>query len=191
MIIIDLLKFFACIPAREGVEDIFSNGRSNLPGYTELQEYIRTLPAPILPDIKSLVFDQSLEAVKRRVDKVPGTYLFVDFGEFSSDRNSSNSIEDTQRLAVTVAMKVSNSADIIEETLVSDNTLDLLSYVRAYMLAYKNKYSWLDMLSMKHSIVPFESKELNSIGWTLMFDVSASDWLDLKEKSMSYAKQLL
>lgn len=59
------------------------------------------------------------------------------------------------------------------------------------MLAYKNKYSWLDMLSMKHSIVPFESKELNSIGWTLMFDVSASDWLDLKEKSMSYAKQLL
>lgn len=191
MIIIDLLKFFACIPAREGVEDIFSNGRSNLPGYTELQEYIRTLPAPILPDIKSLVFGQSLEAVKRRVDKVPGTYLFVDFGEFSSDRNSSNSIEDTQRLAVTVAMKVSNSADIIEETLVSDNTLDLLSYVRAYMLAYKNKYSWLDMLSMKHSIVPFESKELNSIGWTLMFDVSASDWLDLKEKSMSYAKQLL
>ena len=189
MIIIDLLKFFAAIPNRDGVEDIFSNGRSKLPGYTELQEYIRQLPEPVLPDIKSLVFGQSLEAVKRRVDKVPGTYLFVDFGEFSSDRNSSNSIEDTQRLAVTVATKVSNSADIIEEALVSDNTLDLLNHVRAYMLAYKDKCSWLDMLSRKHSIVPFESKELNSIGWTLMFDAAASDWFNLKELSMSYARQ--
>lgn len=189
MIIIDLLKFFAAIPDRDGVEDIFSNGRSKLPGYTELQEYIRQLPEPVLPDIKSLVFGQSLEAVKRRVDKVPGTYLFVDFGEFSSDRNSSNSIEDTQRLAVTVATKVSNSADIIEEALVSDNALDLLNHVRAYMLAYKDKSSWLDMLSRKHSIVPFESKELNSIGWTLMFDAAASDWFNLKELSMSYARQ--
>ena len=189
MIIIDLLKFFAAIPDRDGVEDIFSNGRSKLPGYTELQEYIRQLPEPVLPDIKSLVFGQSLEAVKRRVDKVPGIYLFVDFGEFSSDRNSSNSIEDTQRLAVTVATKVSNSADIIEEALVSDNTLDLLNHVRAYMLAYKDKCSWLDMLSRKHSIVPFESKELNSIGWTLMFDAAASDWFNLKQLSMSYARR--
>ena len=45
------------------------------------------------------------------------------------------------------------------------------------------------MLSRKHSIVPFESKELNSIGWTLMFDAAASDWFNLKELSMSYARQ--
>lgn len=191
MIIIDLLKFFSCIPDRKGVNDIFLNGRSKLPRYTELKDYIYQLPEPVIPDIKYLVFGQSLEAVKRRVDKVSGVYLFVDFGEFSSDRNSNNSIEDTQRLAVTVAMKVSNSADIIEEVLVSDNTLDLLNHVRAFMLAYKDKCSWIDMLSRKHSIVPFESKELNSIGWTLMFDVSASDWFNLKEKSMSYAKQRL
>ena len=191
MIIIDLLKFFSCIPDRKGVNDIFLNGRSKLPEYTELKDYIYQLPEPVIPGIKYLVFGQSLEAVKRRVDKVSGVYLFVDFGEFSSDRNSNNSIEDTQRLAVTVAMKVSNSADIIEEVLVSDNTLDLLNHVRAFMLAYKDKCSWIDMLSRKHSIVPFESKELNSIGWTLMFDVSASDWFNLKEKSMSYAKQRL
>lgn len=85
-------------------------------------------------------------------------------------------------------MKITNSADIVEEVLVSDITLDLLNHVRAYMLAHKNKEPWLDMLSKKHSIVPFESKELNSIGWTLMFDASASDWFNLKELSMSYAK---
>lgn len=187
MIILDLLKFFAVIPDRNGVNDIFLNGRSNLPQYMELQEYVRQLPEPVLPGIQSLVFGQSLEAVKRRVDKLSGTYLFVDFGEFDSDRNSNNSIEDTQRLAITVATKVTNSADIVEEALISDTALDLLNHVRAYMLSHKNKEPWLDMLSRKHSIVPFESKELNSIGWTLMFDASASDWFNLKEITMSYA----
>lgn len=189
MIVLDLLKFFAIIPHRDGVNDIFLNGRSKFPEYLELQEYVRSLPEPVLPEIQSLVFGQSMDAVKRRVDKVSGTYLFVDFGELSSDYNSNNSIEDTQRLAVTVATKVSNSADIIEEVLISDTTLDLLNHVRAYMLAHKHKEPWLDMLSRKHSIVPFESKELNSIGWTLMFDAAASDWFNLKELTMSYARQ--
>lgn len=189
MIIVDLLKFFSRIPDGPGVNDIFINGRSKFPEYNELQDYIQNLPDSVIPGIKSLVFGQSLEAVKRRVDKLSGTYLFVDFGEFDSNRNSGNSIEDTQRLAVTVAMKITNSADIVEEVLASDITLDLLNHVRAYMLAHKNKEPWLDMLSKKHSIVPFESKELNSIGWTLMFDASASDWFNLKALTMSYVNE--
>ena len=70
MIIIDLLKFFAAIPDRDGVEDIFSNGRSKLPGYTELQEYISQLPEPVLPDIKhtfSSISENSLPIVIRAI----------------------------------------------------------------------------------------------------------------------------
>jgi hypothetical protein len=188
MIILDLLKFFSRLPSREGVNDIFTNGRSRFPEYLELQEYIRQLPPPVLPEIQSLVFGQSLEAVKRRVDKITGTYLFVDFGEFESERSGTNSIEDTQRLAVTLAMKVTNSADIVEEVLVSDKTLEILNHVRAYMIAYKDQCPWLELLSKRHSIIPFESKELNSIGWTLMFDMAASDWFNVKELTMSYVK---
>ena len=186
MIIIELLKYFAKMPEREGVLDVFANGRSTEDGYRELQRFVHLLSSPLVPGIQHFVFGQSLEAVKQRVNKVSGTYLFVDFGEFESSRDQRNSITDKQRLAVTVAKKMKNSADIIEEVLASDRCLHLLNDVRACMLADSQKHSWLKMMSDTHSIIPFESKDLNSIGWTLMFDAEASDWFDVKSRTSSF-----
>ncbi len=186
MIILELLKYFARMPERQGVLDIFANGRSEDEGYHELIQYIQQLPAPLVPGIRYFVFGQSLEAVKQRVNKVSGTYLFVDFGEFESSRDQRNSISDKQRLAVTIAKKMKNSADIIEEVLASDRCLSLINQVRAYMLAESQNQSWLKLMSDNHSIIPFESKELNSIGWTLMFEAEASDWFEVKALSSSF-----
>ena len=188
MIILDLLKLFARIPARNGVLDIFANGHSSLNGYLDLQNYIHGLPEPLIPEIGSFVFGQSLEAVKQRINKVRGTYLFVDFGEFESSRNRQNSIEDRQRVAVTVAKKMGSSSDIIEEVLASDQCLGLINKVRACLLA--QQIPWLKLLSEQHSIIPLESKELSSVGWTLIFDITASDWFDLKLEISSFQKKM-
>lgn len=189
MIILDLLKYFAKFPHKDGVLDIFYNGTSQYPQYLELKEYVTMLPEALVPEIQSLVFGSSLESVKARVNKISGTYLFVDFGEFSCNRDIRNSIEDSQRLAVTVAVKTSSSADITEEAIASDMSLELLNQVRGCMLAdSEQRERWLEQLSSDHTIVPFEATDLSSIGWTLMFDISGSDWFNLKVVSRSFLK---
>ena len=189
MIILDLLKYFAKFPNKAGVLDIFHNGKSNYAQYAELKKYMESLPEGLVPEIRSFVFGSSLESVKARVNKISGTYLFVDFGEFSCSRDIRNSIEDSQRLAVTVAMKTTNSADITEEAIASDISLELLNKVRGCMLAdSEQRERWLEELSTEHTIVPFEAADLISIGWTLMFDISGSDWFNLKVVSRSFLK---
>lgn len=187
MIILDLLKYFAKFPHKDGVLDIFYNGTSQYPQYLELKEYVSSLPDSLVPEIQSLVFGSSLESVKARVNKITGSYLFVDFGEFSCSRDMRNSIEDSQRLAVTVAFKISTSSDIMEEAIVSDMSLQLLNQVRGCMLADSEQQErWLEKLSSDHTIVPFEAPDLSSVGWTLMFDISGSDWFNLKQVSRSF-----
>ena len=188
MIILDLLKFFSAFPDRDGVLDLFANGQSSLPGYRELQRFVHLLPAPLIPEIKYLVFGQSLEAVKSRVAKIGGTYMFVDFGEFSCQRDRQNNIKDTQRMAVTIAAKRGNAADCVEEALLSDLTLRLANEVRARMLTAPTQATWLQYLADSHTIVPFESKELTSLGWSIMFNIEASDWFDFKQLVLSFQK---
>ena len=73
--ILKLLKYFAQYPQKEGVISMFSNGASRFPQYSALLEYVKGLPAPFMPALENLVFGQSYDDVKRRVDDITGNYL--------------------------------------------------------------------------------------------------------------------
>ena len=128
--ILDLLRYFARFPKKEGVVSMFANGSSDFIQYAELLGYVKKLPEPIMPELENLVFGQSYDYVKKRVDNITGNYLFVDFGEFTSSRDTHNSILDSQKLAATIAMKVSDSADMVETAIASEITLSLLAELR-------------------------------------------------------------
>jgi len=182
--IIDLFSYFARFPDRAGVLNLFNNGASSLSGYATLLEEMNKLPeVSLLQDIKSYVFGQSFDAVKSRVDSISGTYLFVDFGEFNSQLNGSSSIVNTQKVACTVACKLPGSSDLVENAIASDNTLSLLAQLAAQLIkdAENHTVAWLSRRNMKvFDIIPFVAKELNSIGWTLMFSTESDDLFDLK-----------
>lgn len=180
--ILDLLKYFARFPKKEGVISMFANGSSDFVQYAELIGYVRNLPEPVMPGLKNLVFGQSYEYVKRRVDNITGNYLFVDFGEFTSSRDTHNSILDSQKLAATIAMKVSDSADMVETAIASEITLSLLAELRKRLIidSRSEDLPWLDKISAGHDIIPFVSSEFKSIGWTLMFSSAATDLFNVK-----------
>lgn len=185
MVILDTLKYFAQFPSREGVYSMFTNGSSSsFPAYSEVQQYIAALPQARIPDIGGFVFGQSFDHVKRRIDALTGTYLFVDFGEFSSSRDRTNSISDTQKMAATVAMKLTDAADLVEVALATDLTLELTARLRQLLIAdtYGDRCPWLNPISDKHDIVPFVSSEFKSVGWTLMFTTTAADLFDVKRR---------
>lgn len=180
--IISLLKYFARYPKKAGVLSMFANGSSRFPQYAELMKYINNLPDPLIPELENLVFGQSYEYVKKRVDNIIGNYLFIDFGEFTSSRDARNSITDQQKIAATVAMKLTDSADMVEVAIASDSTLSLLASLRKELIkdSRSNELSWLEKISDSQDIIPFVSPEFKSIGWTLMFNSSAADQFDVK-----------
>ena len=181
--ILKIFEYFAQFPMRDGVVSCFANGESTLPFYNALLDKVKQYPLEgRIPNIKHYVFGADMDTVKRRVDSIPDSYLFVDFGEINSDRDYHNSIEDSLQMAVTIANKVSDSTDIVERAIISDVTLSLTSLLRAHIYAdsKKDNTPWLRELSFSHTIVPFISPELNSVGWSVIFTSEAADLLNLK-----------
>ncbi|MEY8587933.1 hypothetical protein [Phocaeicola sartorii] len=187
--ILDLFKYFAKFPELFGVLTIFNNGESILSDYATLKAELEEIrPHSLIPEIQHYVFGQSFEGVKKRIDSISGTFLFVDFGEFSSVRDQRNSIHDTQKLAVTVAMKVPTTSDLVEEAIISEKTLQLINILRARMLDDSKKINapWLKKLSDTHDIIPFVAPELGSLGWSMRFDSEGSDLFAIKDLIKSF-----
>lgn len=192
--ILNQFLYFAQYPSKEGVRAILTNGSSDFPGYRDLVDALDNLPdMSRIPEIANYVYGQSFDELKQRIDNLVGSFLFVDYGEFNSLRDSRNSYEITQRIAITVARKMPDRADAAEYMLASDATLRLLSKVHAWMLAdaEQGNIEWLSRGELdKAEFVPFVATELSSVGWTLMLTCIAPDSLSIHQQSRSFAKQL-
>ncbi|KGF44967.1 hypothetical protein HMPREF0647_04765 [Prevotella bivia DNF00320] len=190
----DQFLYFAQYPSKEGVRAILTNGASDFPGYNDLAESLDKLPnVSRLPEIDNYVYGQSFDELKQRIDKLVGSFLFVDYGELGMLADGRNSYQITQRIAITVANKMPNRADAAEYMLSSDSTLRLLSKVHAWMLAdaEHGNIEWLSRGELdKAEFVPFVATELSSVGWTLMLTCIAPDSLSIHQQSRSFAKQL-
>ena len=190
----DQFLYFAQYPSKEGIRAILTNGSSDFPGYNELTEALDNLPdMSRIPEIANYVYGQSFDELKQRIDKLAGSFLFVDYGELNMLADGRNSYQITQRIAITVANKMTNRADAAEYMLASDATLRLLSRVHAWMLAdaEEGNIEWLSRGELdKAEFVPFVATELSSVGWTLMLSCIAPDTLGTHHLSRSFAKRM-
>ena len=185
--------YFAQYPSKEGVRAILTNGASDFPGYNDLAESLDNLPnVSRLPEIANYVFGQSFDELKQRIDKLVGSFLFVDYGELNMSADGRNSYQVTQRIAITVASKMTNRADAAEYMLASDSALRLLSKIHAWMIAdaEEGELDWISRGELdKAEMIPFVATELSSVGWTLMLNCVAPDTLGTHLLSRSFAKQ--
>lgn len=190
----DQFLYFAQYPSKNGVLAMFTNGSSDFPGYDELVTSLCDLPYKSrVPEIANYVYGQSFDELKQRIDKLVGSFLFVDYGEVDMLGDGRNSYQCTQRMAITVAYKMPNRADAAEYMLASDTTLRLLSRLHAWLLADADagNVEWLSRGELdKAEIVPFVATELHSVGWTLMMSCIAPDTLDTHRLKKSFAKRL-
>lgn len=192
--IIDLIKYFAKFPAKAGVIDMFRNESSSMPEYASLLSYINALPdTSVFPELECMVIATSLDAVKQYVSSFIGInkYLMMDYGEIiSTPSGNTESLNDTMACAITVAMHLSDNADIMEQAIASAVTLDLANRLRAHMMADSNQkelgYFVNNIIDGQHTLVPFEGKEIQSIGWTLAFRLNATDMLDASGLKLQY-----
>lgn len=188
----DQFLYFAQYPSKEGVRAILTNGASDFPGYNDLAESLNNLPnVSRLPEIANYVYGQSFDELKQRIDKLVGSFLFVDYGELNMSADGRNSYQVTQRIAITVASKMTNRADAAEYMLASDSTLRLLSKIHAWMIAdaEEDELDWISRGELdKAEMIPFVATELSSVGWTLILNCVAPDTLGTHLLSRSFAK---
>lgn len=184
--ILELLKYFAKYPTKAGVLNLFKRGESLITGYAELLSFVQALPATsVMPDIENYVVASELNSTKQLVSGFVGvsTYLMLDYGEIVSTPNQKKTLLDNMSLAITVAMRLTDAADLIERALASAQTLTLINELRARMMA-DSRNSVLgtfvnDFISGQHTLVPFKWEDTSSIGWTLAFTMDATDMLDV------------
>ena len=135
--LLDLFEYFAKFPATAGVtKGIANKGESSMEEYATVLKAIRNLPEKeLVPEIENYIYGQSFDELKQRIDKLTGSFLFVDYGEVDMQSDGRRSFQCTQRIAVTVAMKLSAHADMLERVIANDRTLQMLSKVHARIMA--------------------------------------------------------
>ena len=187
--ILTIFKYFARFVSLEGILSLFASGRSENEAYEKLMHEIKNATTGIIPGLKYYVFGQSFDSVKQRVDQLDGCYLFVEIGDLFSDKSEKGAIQDTLKLAATIAKKVSTTSDLVEQAIASDETLSMINILRAHLMKNDNRCSWMKYLPGKHSITPFVSTEFSSVGWTLLFDPQGSDMMDVRDLSVSFSRE--
>lgn len=181
--LLDLFTYFAKFPASEGItRGIATKGESSMEEYaTVLGELSNMQDKELVPEIENYVYGQSFDELKLRIDKLTGSFLFVDYGEVDMQSDGRRSFECTQRIAVTVAMKLPNTSDMLERIIANDRTLQMLSKIHARIMAdaEREELYWMNRDSVANcEIIPFVSAELQSYGWTLMLSATGADILD-------------
>lgn len=188
----ELFLYFAQFPDKKGIKAMATMGKSKLPQYAELLKALDALPeVSRVPEIENYVYGQTFEDIQQRLDKLSGSFLFADYGEFDMLGDGRRSFQVTERIAVTVAMRLSANSDLMERVIVNDTTLELLTKVHAWMMADSElgRLEWLDRENLdKAEYVPFVSSELHSYGWTMMLDATAPDTLNIHLMAKSFAR---
>lgn len=126
--LLDLFEYFAKFPATAGVtKGIANKGESRMEEYATVLKAIKNLPEKeLVPEIENYVYGQSFDELKQRIDKLTGSFLFVDYGEVDMQSDGRRSFQCTQRIAVTVAIKLPAHADMLERVIANDRTLQML-----------------------------------------------------------------
>lgn len=181
--LLDLFTYFAKFPQNSGIiKGIATKGESSMEEYATTLDILGKMEEKeLVPEIQNYVYGQSFDELKQRIDKLTGFFLFVDYGEVDMQDDGRRSFECTQRIAVTVAQKLSGNADMLERVIVNDRTLQMLSKIHARIMADVETEGlyWMDRESITNcEIIPFVSAELQSYGWTLMLSAKGADILD-------------
>ena len=165
--LLDLFTYFAKFPQNSGIiKGIATKGESSMEEYATTLDILGKMEEKeLVPEIQNYVYGQSFDELKQRIDKLTGSFLFVDYGEVDMQDDGHRSFECTQRIAVTVAQKLSSNADMLERVIVNDRTLQMLSKVHARIMADVETEGlyWMDRESITNcEIIPFVSAELQA-----------------------------
>lgn len=182
--LITLFKYFAPFVKRSGVAAMATLGQQSTPLYDQLLQFAAQLPDDgLIPSIDHYVFAQSFDELQQRLQRLAGTFLYVDYGEITFSQGRARTLDATMRIAVTVARKTGDRTDPLARLVASNDTLASVLLIYRRLLADADAPTadaptagadWLSRDTLLAAeLVPFVATELSASGWTLMFDATS------------------
>ena len=177
--LITLFKYFAPFVTRSGVPAMATLGPQSTPLYDQLLQFAAQLPDDgLIPSIDHYVFAQSFDELQQRLQRLAGTFLYVDYGEITFSQGRARTLDATMRIAVTVARKTGDRTDPLARLVASNDTLASVLLIYRRLLADADAPTagadWLSRDTLLAAeLVPFVATELSASGWTLMFDATS------------------
>lgn len=171
----DTFLYFAKFPSIDGVNRNFNvtTSRSFGTEYSDFRTEIENMTEQeLIPGIQDYVFGVDEDMIKRRLNDIKGTYLFVDYGKVDIDQETNALVEmNNFLLSVTVAYPVKeNELDAVEMMLMHQQTLNYISQIKNKMVADKKKSALVKDITFPVEIMPWRVRELmGSIGWSMQF----------------------
>lgn len=173
MEIIEAIKYFAKFPDKAGVLENFKRTASGFDGYTELRNYINSLPDPLMPEIKDFVVGMNEEDVAKRIRSIDNYFIFLEYGPITAtapDRVRLRSV--SFNLAINVCYHWNGrNIDSMEEAIIMDTCLAKAFAIAKQMIeddalpCAETRYAEASI-----NLAPIEPAFLyQSIGWSLSF----------------------
>lgn len=175
----DIFMFFARFPQKEGVLQLFTNGRSDMPEYNDWMLEVNALPdQSLFPEIKNYVFGVDKEAVITSLNSFSDCFLFVDYGQIENEMDHINNRRESFLIAFTVAYPSSDgNNDLAERAIKANRALSLLCDIRHFMINEERCIPWLKNFQADHIITPWASENVPSYGWTAIIRRQGFDML--------------
>lgn len=176
MEITEIIKYFARFPQTAGVLKNFTRLGSKIDGYSELQNYISALPAPLMPELTDLVFSTDEKAVGERIRNIDNYFMYIEYGPITADAPDRVRLRRMSfNLAVYVCYHANNrNLDTMEEALIMDKCLQHTFALAAQMITDDNLIC--PHTRFAESVLNFSPVEpmlmYQSIGWGLTFKKS-------------------
>ncbi len=129
--------------------------------------------------IDDFIFGIDEERVLKRISAVTGVFLFVEYSQIESRINEKvDRKDDSFHVAITVAHPVPTDRDQLSEAIWQDQTLEIISRIRATIREDWDALVWSKLLeiSFPNRLQPFNAPHLNhSMGWTMECDFKGVD----------------
>lgn len=170
--ILELLKYYAKFPKREGVLNMFASGRSDMPEYEAVKKDIEALTEHSLLSIEGMILAANFDAMKSELDRTKAdSVLMIDWGEITSQKEKLTLV-DSWKIAVTVMYKLGKKDDLVEQAILYDRAMRTISDIRDIMRKDKERVTWMKEIGDTSTASPFCSPEFGMVGWTLIFERS-------------------
>ncbi len=172
MEIIDIVKYFARYPKREGVLKNFKRA-SGSDEYNGLKTFIADLPDPLMPDISELIFSSDAEEVMNRIQNIDNYFMFIEYGSMTArypDKVRIRKIDFSLALYICYHGNTRNM-DSMDEAIIMDKCLQHCFNIAAKMIADDNEICPHQRFAESDiNFSPVEPASMfSSIGWGITF----------------------
>jgi hypothetical protein len=171
-------EYFAKYPKKEGMLNVFKRGTSPLPEYAEIKARLQTLdPHSLVPQITNYLFSVNDDALKKQVENINGTFLFLDYGGLNTNKDQLQRLNDTVEFGLIVAEKMKpEDSDSVEMIIRIEYMLVYIRKIREQMIADQKCSPFVKKLSFPHRIDPWYARDMShATGWSMLFQQQGID----------------